>query len=126
MSFANKYNTIVNPFTYQTDSTFEFKTLEELYTAYGPDEVYTLRGVWINPKGNYGPAPVAVCDEFYVNLPGHLLETAHMFIEDEETVNDINAGRCGFKIHTYYQETYKKDCYGITWVDIKDEGFKQM
>lgn len=126
MSFANKYNTVVNPFTFQSDSTFEFKTLEELYTGYGKDEIYTLRGVWINPKGKYGPAPVATTDEFFVNLPGHLLETVHQFLEDEATINDINAGKCGFKVHTYHQDTYDKDCYGVTWVDIKDEGFKQM
>lgn len=122
MGFADKYNKVtVNKFTFSGDSTFDFMSLEDLYTANGKDEVYTLRGLWINPKGNFGPAPVGVLNDCYVNLPGHLLETVENIMQDDEACDMINEGLVGFTIHTYFQEKYKKDCYGINFVDIKPD-----
>ena len=125
MGIADRFNKGVNKFTYQTDQTFEFYKLGDLLEENGGDEVYTLRGLWINTGGMYGDSPVAVIDDRYVNLPNHMLETVKQMIADDDVVNAINCGLLGFKIYSY-SKTLKinkkevdKICYSVNWVDIQ-------
>ena len=104
---------------FEVDTTdFEYKSLEELYAEFGPDEIYTLRGIWINSKGLYGDAPVAATDEFYVNFPAHMTGATISILGDKKCVAAINNGKCGFRIVTYVKSKYNKTCYSIEWVDI--------
>ena len=125
MGYADKFNKGVNKFTYQTDQTFEFYKLGELLEENGGDEVYTLRGLWINTGGMYGDSPVAVIEDRYVNLPNHMLDTVREMIADDEAVELINAGKIGFKIYSYAKtlKVNKKEvdkiCYSINFVDIQ-------
>jgi hypothetical protein len=52
-----------------------------------------------------------------VNLPEHLLEDVQDMISDSEAVEQINAGKAGFKIRTY---TDRKGgtSYSVEWMDI--------
>lgn len=99
---------------------FEYKKLSELFAENGQDEVYTIQGVYINRKSNYGDSPVAICLDFFVNLPEYMLEECTDMIRSEEDVNDIKAGLVGFKIEEYEKEIgkSKKTCYGVRWVDL--------
>ena len=124
MGFADRYNKGVNKFTYQTDSTFEFFKLGDLLEENGKDEVYTLRGLWINTGGVYGDSPVAVIDDRYINLPGHMLDTVKEMIADDEAVAAINDGKLGFKVYSYVKtlkvnkNEVDKICYSINFVDL--------
>ena len=120
MSFADKYNSAVNKFTWQTDQTFEFFKLQDLFME-DRDEVHTLRGLWVNEDSKYGPSPVAVLDDRYVNLPGHMLQKVRDIIADDEAVNDINAGKVGFTVYQYNDDKHDKTCFSIRFVDIKPE-----
>ena len=127
MGFADKYNKVSNVrFTFQADSTFEFFKLGDLLEENGGDEVYTLRGVWISTGGIYGDTPVAVLDDRFVNLPGHMLETVKQIMSDPESVEDINNGKVGFIVRSYVKtlkgkngKSVDKICYSIDFVDIQ-------
>ena len=124
MGFADRFNKGGNKFSYQTDSTFEFFKLGDLLEENGNDEVYTLRGLWINTGGFYGDSPVAVIDDRYINLPGHMIDTVKEMIADDEAVASINDGKLGFKVYSYVKtlKVNKKEvdkiCYSINFVDL--------
>lgn len=98
---------------------YVFVDLKSLYEK-APAEVWKVDGIYINKKSAFGEHPVAICcvDKMLVDLPAHLTEDVKTMLQDEEVVEAINEGKVGFTIHTYYQEKFKKDCYGIHWEDI--------
>lgn len=116
MSFATKHNKGGINWNVNTDG-FTYKSLEELYKA-SADAIYILRGIYINRRSRYGDAPVAILDKYFVNLPGYLLETCEEMLRDEDTIQDIKAGRAGFEVETYTSREGRL-CYGVHWLDIK-------
>lgn len=120
MGIASKYNTFVNPFTFQGDSTFDFYPLSELYSE-DPEATWIIRAIWINPNTNFGEQPVFTLEDRYVNIPGHMLQNCKDIINDEEAVQQINDGKLGFTIYTYKDKKFGKECYSVTFVDINSE-----
>ena len=118
--FAGTFNKYVNKFTIDTEG-FEYYNLKDLYENNGADEVYPLFGFYINKKGNYGDAPVAYTDEYYVNLPPHLLEVVKDIMGNPEAVAAINNGEVEFTIYQYQDEKHKKDCYSIRFVNKEEK-----
>jgi hypothetical protein len=118
-SFSKKFNS-EKLFNIETED-FEYMSLEDLAKATASSEeppVFVVRGVYINRKSLYDPAPVVALDDTYVNLPSHLLPACEEMIHDRLAVQAINEGRCGFRIEKYHQKRYDKDCYSVEWVDI--------
>ena len=118
-SFSKKFNT-EKLFNIETED-FEYMSLEDLYRATSSLEeppVFVVRGVYINRKSLYDPAPVVVLDDTYVNLPSHLLPACEEMLHDRLAVDAINEGKCGFRIEKYFQKRYGKECYSVEWVDI--------
>ena len=115
---VTRFNNDVAKFAFEPSKDFAFKTLEELYKENGKDKVYTVKGMYINTKGMYGANPVIVCDDCYVSLPKHLMDTVKEIRGDLQLVNDINNGKVGFEIYEYVQPTYNRTCYSINWLDI--------
>lgn len=118
-SFSKRYNS-EKLFDIDT-SEFEYMSLEDLATATANSEepvVFIVRGIYINNKSLYDPAPVVALDDCYVNLPSHLLAPCKEMINDRLAVDAINEGRCGFRIETYHQKRFNKDCYSVEWVDV--------
>lgn len=118
MGIASKYNTVVNPFTFQSDSTFEFYPLSELYSE-DPEATWIIRAIWINPNTNFGEQPVFTIEDRYVNIPGHMLQKCKDIINDEEAVQQINDGKLGFTIYSYKDKKFGKTCYSVSFVDIQ-------
>ena len=117
MSIA-RFNNEVVKFEFEPSKDFTFKTLEELYKKNGKDEVYTVKGMFINTKGLYGDNPIVVCSEYFVSLPHHLVDVVKEIRQDKQLVNDINGGKVGFEIYEYVQTKYNHKCYSINWLDI--------
>lgn len=125
-SFSKKFNK-ERLFNVDT-SNFEYMSLEELFydsveinggdSELASETVYKIRGVYINTKGNYDPAPVIATDECYVNLPSHMTETCMAMLADPSCIKAINDGKCGFTIYQYEQKRYNKTCYSVRWVDM--------
>lgn len=116
-SFGKKYNK-EKIFTIDT-SEFEYYSLEDIYDKDDPDKVFVLRGVYINTKSMFEPAPVIATEDYYVNLPSHLLESCKEMINDYTAVKAINEGMAGFTVYEYYQKRFNRNCYSIRWCDIE-------
>ena len=110
-----------SPFTFKASDDFEYYSLQQLYKNNGPDSVYRVLGLYINDKGSFGKQPLALTPHYYVNLPSHLLNDVTSMIEDQDIVDQINAGHAGFKIRTYVSNKYKKTCYSVEWADLDDD-----
>ena len=120
MSFASKHRKGGIDWGINTEG-FEFKTREDLYTASKKpeDDIYRLRGFYINKKGKFGDHPVAICDDMFVDFPDYMLDEMIETAKDEEDVADIKAGKVGFTITQFTDSKFGKTCYGIEWKDIE-------
>ena len=106
----------------------EFVSLETLYQS-NPDAIYRLSGLYINTKSKYGPRPYAaaelvrddgsIFDAFLADLPMHMLGTVEEIIKDHEAIADINSGRYGFFVRQYFSKNFNKDCYSITFCELR-------
>lgn len=110
MSFAQRHNHY-NKFTYKLESD-TFKKLTEL----DENQVYTVRGLFISTKGKYGQHPVAVGDDFFIDLPKHATEDVKNIIACDDDVLAINNGLVGIKARPYEKDG--KTYIGFDWVDI--------
>lgn len=119
MGLMDKYNKGGVKFDVDiTDFTFtDLKTLKEK-SADG--EIFAIDGLYINTKSSFGDHPVAILakEKLLVDLPAHLVEDVKDILHTPEVVEAIKAGHVGFTIRGYYQERFKKDCFGINWEDI--------
>lgn len=115
MSFATKFNRGVD-FGIDTKD-YKYVKLSELYTKNGVDRSYTINGAFI-VNGNLEVQPVFICTELkaLVNAPSHLTNIVKAMLADTEAVNDIKAGKAGFKIRTY--ESHAKTCYTVQFIDL--------
>lgn len=116
MSIASKYNHSAPKFTFKFDGTPTFTSLKDAYVE-GKENTFTLRGLYISDKGKFGPAPVAITDKVFFNLPKHLTATVEEMLKDEELIAATNAGKVGFAIYPYDKDG--KTCYGVEWIDIE-------
>lgn len=110
-----------NVFTFHPDETAQYVKLKELLQSSDGDieVVYPVRALYLNNKSKFGMQCVAALDEVLVNLPAHKVEDVRAIIADPEAVDQINAGKCGFKIRAYVDNN-GVDRFTIDWVDIKD------
>ena len=116
MSYATKFNTSGNKFTFKQEDNVTYMSLEELFNM-RECKIYPVKALYINKKSMYGDSPSVVIDEnTTVNLPKHLLDTVIEMINDEECVNAINNGEVKFVVYRYYEPNYKRNCYSISWL----------
>lgn len=114
MSFAKRFNT--RKFDFDTTG-FGYESLSDCYNNNGADHVYTIRALYINTKGKFDDAPVIATDGYFVNAPAHLTAAVKEMLSDDEVIDLVNEGKCGFKIYPY--TSHEKNCFGIEWVDIE-------
>lgn len=95
---------------------FKWVNLETLFNT-DPDKTYTLLGLFT--KGSkFGKEPDAIIQGYKVNLPRHLLDTVEDMLDDNQVIEAIKAGKVGFKVYSYHSNTYNKDAYSVTWLDL--------
>lgn len=95
---------------------FKWVSLETLFNT-DPDKTYTLLGLFT--KGSkFGKEPDAIIQGYKVNLPRHLLDTVEDMLDDNQVIEAIKAGKVGFKVYSYHSNTYNKDAYSVTWLDL--------
>lgn len=91
-------------FTNKVEHT-EFKKLEELYKE-GIETINVL-GLYITGDFGYGKGCFINSDEYNITLPQHQLETVENILEDQEAIDEINAGIVVAKIYEYELQRYK-------------------
>lgn len=111
------YNKNAVVFKHQPAPGAPYFKLEELYNNNGPDKVYPLLGLYINKTSKYGPQPVLFTAGWYANAPAHMLDQCDAILKDEQTIADINAGRCGWIIYKY-EDSNKKERYSVRFKDL--------
>lgn len=111
-------------FTNLPEGVDEYISLEELYEANGADKVYRLRALYINTRSDFAPeTPVALINNYYVNIPVHQLQEVKAIMNDALAVKAVNNKKAGFKIESYRKEKYNKTCYRVVWCNY-DEDFE--
>lgn len=117
MSFASRHNK--GGIDWEVDTTgFEYMTREKLYKA-GKNNIYTLKGLYINKKGRFGDHPVAITENCFIDLPDYMTDECKGILKSEEDIADIKAGKVGFTIQEFTDKTFGRTCYGISWEDLK-------
>lgn len=116
MKFADKYNKSFAQFTFKPADGTEYRSLKEMYNGENGDNIYPVKGMYINRKSKFGDSPVIVSDEYFINLPKHLLENVQEMLKDNELIEAINANKFGCEVYEY--ETNGKTCYSVNWVDM--------
>ena len=114
----HNHNTSAASFKLQPAPGAPYVKLEELYKTNGPDHLYELCGLYINTKGRFGDQPVLWTHGVYVNLPEHMLRSCSDILQDQEAIDQINAGQAGFKIYEY-QNKNGRTGYSVTFEDIQ-------
>lgn len=118
MSFANKHNKGGIDWNAKTDG-FQFWKREECYKE-SPDKIWKLKGLYINRKGKFGDHAVAITDDRFIDLPDYMTDEVQSIISNDEDINDIIAGKVGFKIEPFTDKTFGRECYGVRWIDQED------
>lgn len=120
MSFASKHNK-KRIFDIETEG-LDYVSMEDAFNAYGKNATYRIDALYINTKGKFDDAPVAVVtidnNRVMLNMPSHMTDEVNAIIADEEDIDTIKAGKAGLKIRPYHQKTYNKDCFGCEFVDL--------
>lgn len=118
MSFGSKHASSSVSFDFDYKQVTHYTNLADLYAENGADKVYTIRSLYINTSGKYGPQPIITIDDAFVNAPAHLVQVVTEMMNDPEDVRAINEGKAGFKVRTYLSKA-KKLCYSVDWVDVE-------
>ena len=110
-SFAARYNK-GNKFEIDTTG-YDYIKLSDLKIGV----VYPLLGVYVNFKSMYGPAPVAIIERHFVNLPTHMLNDVQDILSDGESIAAIKDGKVGFSVREYV-DGKNVTRRSIRWEDI--------
>lgn len=105
-------------YAFNIDFEKDFISLKELKYSYGDGYIHLIHGIGINAKSKYGAHPFLETNNYLVDLPKHMLETCKQILSDSEMVQEIKEGLIGFKIRTYTDNKFGKECYTIEFVDI--------
>lgn len=108
----SKLNKKKNPFTFDA-SDLDYVKLDSLELG----KVYTIRGCFINTKAMYGDHGVIVTDLGKIDLPPHLNDAIKAILDDDDLINEINAGKSGFQV-VVYKDKKGVNRNSIEFVDI--------
>lgn len=117
MSKFDQKLTRKNLFIYK-EQDLPFLKLSELKAQKG-DGPFTIKALWIaKPQSTKFEAhPVVVIEGFNIDLPPHKLQDVEDMLQDQETIDQINAGECGFIITEYTNNFGKFN--GIEWCKME-------
>lgn len=124
----SKHNKSASVFTFDGDTRdWPYRSLADLAeweNAGGENpgsHVYVIRKFFLS-KGKYGEQYVGVVPApegggALVNFPAHLTDYVEEIIEDQETVDQINAGKAGFRLRSY-EDRNGDTRWSVLFVDL--------
>lgn len=124
MGIASKYNKQGNRFNYQIpeNSGHVFVKASELFETIPANEKgVVVRALYINNKGKYGAHGVIVCSEpaILIDCPNHMTDTIRDIMNDDEGVEQINAGKLAVKAYKYDTKNAKEGfAFGLEFIDL--------
>lgn len=109
---VQKYNKGEKLFKIETKD-FPFKKLKDFKDG----SVHDVHAIYVY-ETKYGTRASVAFDDCLVNLPMHMVDTARAMLNDEEVINDINAGKVAIKVRTFDDTKYNRGtCYTCDWID---------
>lgn len=123
MGIASKYNKQENRFDYQIpeDSGHVFVKASELFEMPNNNDGVVVRSIYINNKSKYGAHGVLVCSEpeILIDSPNHMTDTIRDIMQDDEAVDQINAGKLAVKAYKYDTKNAKEGfAFGLEFIDL--------
>ena len=112
-----KFNSKGNSFIYRAPEGTPYKKLKDLYDKKHPDNFWVILGAFVH-NGQYGENAVLVTKDCYVNLPDHMVQKVKDLLNDDEVIEQINAGAAGFKIYEYENAKGNKS-FSVTFCDVE-------
>ena len=104
-------------FTVNSDS-FPFVNLKEVAQENGL-KVLKVQGAFTFQSKKGKERPVLIADNLKINLPDHCLNDIKKLLSNDEYIQAVNDGKCGFQITSYEDTEYGHGiCYSGTFCDI--------
>ena len=94
---------------------FSFKKIRDIFEDTDTVQVF---GFFFTKSDNFGLQPIAICDDFLLNLPTHLRDTISEMLKDKETVKAIDNGECTLKFRQY-DSKYNKKCFAVEFINTQ-------
>lgn len=113
MTFASRYRNATNLFNFKADDDSPYLKAADLDS----ETTYTIRAVFINRRGRFGPTAVVVCDDFLLNAPSHVLNDVERMLSDDAAITAINDGKAGFRPYEFKNKYGVQ--HGIEWTDVE-------
>lgn len=105
-------------FTVDSDS-FPFVNLKEVAEENGVGKILKVQGAFTFKGKNKKERPVLIAEGLKINLPDHCLGDIQKLLSNDEYIEAVNAGHCGFQISSYEDTAYGNGtCYSGSFVDI--------
>ena len=106
-----------SPFNYEPEQG-SYKKLVDLES----DKTYVLISMFINTKSKFGEHPVLGADDgdncFWVSVPQHLTDVCKQILAGQEYIDQINGGKVGFTVETFFSKKYNREGHTIKFVDL--------
>lgn len=98
---------------------FPFCELSELVKENG-HKVLKVQGAFTYTTKKNKTRPCLIADDHKISLPDHMLAEITKLLGDQEAIDLINAGKCGFQT-SQYEDTKNGNgtCYSGHFVDIE-------
>ena len=93
---------------------FTFKKLSDFYN-HGV-KVIQVFGFFFTKSNEYGLQPIAIGENYLINLPIHKKEVISDMLKDVDCVNAIKNGECSLKLREY-KSKYGKICYDFDFIN---------
>lgn len=90
-----------NPFCWESDRSTVYFSAKYVYTEFGPEKLFPVKALYINPHGRYGEYACVVTENFVINLPHHMTEKIRRMIESKNVLKKIYDGRFYVFVKTY-------------------------
>lgn len=89
-------------------------TLAEIFTKRGSTP-RVFEAILVSNKGKYGMSALIVMNDCTAWLPSHMTDVVLEILKDDETVEDIKAGKCAISVREYEKEG--RVLYSVDFVD---------
>ena len=115
MDFTKLNKNTFEKIEWNVDTTgFTFKKLSDFYN-HGV-KVIKVFGFFFTKSEEYGLQPVAIGENYLINLPKHKKDTISDMLKNADCVSAIKNGECSLKLREY-KSKYNKTCYDFDFIN---------
>lgn len=106
-----------NLFTYEPAENTPFIKIKELRAQKG-NGPFEVKGLWIASRNSAEAHPIITINGFYVSAPAYKLQEVENILQDNPSIDEINAGKVGFVLYDYENKFGSQ--IGFRWVKLDE------